>query len=185
MKQTRLATRYAKAFFELALEQQKLESAAADMQLIAQVIDENRSLDLLLKSPVVKAHKKAAVFSTLFKDKIDALSLRFLSLIAKNGREDIIPQVATAWLTIYNEYKGIAHAWVSSAGTLEKNAREGILSVLKKLSGKEIVLHEYQNADLLGGFVFKLGDYQYDASTKTLIKRFKDSVKSNLVIAGK
>lgn len=185
MKQIRLANRYAKALFELALEQQKLEMVAKDMQLVNDVVAENRDLALLLKSPVVNARKKTAVFSILFEKNIDHLSLRFLSLLAKNGREEIIPQVAESLLNIYNDYRGITEAWLTSASELEKDAKTAILEMLKRLSGKEVQLHEYVNADLLGGFVVKLGDYQYDASTKTLIKRLKDNIKNNLVIAGK
>lgn len=185
MKQIRLANRYAKALFDLALEQQKLETVAKDMQLVNDVVVENRDLALLLKSPIVNAHKKIAVFSSLFEKKIDKLSLQFLSLLAKNGREDIISLVAESLLNIYNDYRGITEAWLSTAGDLEKDARTAILQMLKKLSGKEIRLHEYVNADLLGGFVVKLGDYQYDASTKTLIKRLKVNIKNNLVVAGK
>ncbi len=185
MKQIRLANRYAKALFELALEQQKLEIVANDMQLVKDVVAENRDLALLLKSPVVKAHKKTAIFTAIFGKKINQLSLRFLSLLAKNGREEIIPQVAESMMNIYNDYLGITHAWITSANELEKDAKTAILEMLKKLSGKKVELHEYVNADLLGGFVVKMGDYQYDASTKTLIKRLKDNIKNNLVIAGK
>jgi F-type H+-transporting ATPase subunit delta len=185
MKQIRLANRYAKALFELALEQQSLETVAKDMQLVNDVVAENRDLALLLKSPVVKAHKKIAVFNSLFEKSIDTLSLKFLSLLAKNGREESIPQVAESFLNIYNNYRGITEAWLTTASDLEKDAKTAILNMLKKLSGKEVQLHEYVNADLLGGFVVKLGDYQYDASTKTLIKKLKENIKNNLVVAGK
>ncbi len=185
MKQIRLANRYAKALFELALEQQKLEVIVKDMQLMDTVIAENKDLYLLLKSPVVKAHKKTAVFKALFEKRVDPISIRFISLIARNGREVIIQQVAVSLIQIYNDYKGLTDAWVSSATTLEKDAKAALLSMLKNLSGKEVRLHEFVNADLLGGFVVKLGDYQYDASTKTLIRRLKDNIKNNLVIAGK
>ena len=41
MKQSRLANRYAKALFELALEQKTLDQVGADMALISQTIEEN------------------------------------------------------------------------------------------------------------------------------------------------
>jgi len=185
MKQIRLANRYAKALFELALEQQKLETVTADLQLITETISQNRELTLLLKSPVVKEKKKISVFKALFENHVDKLTLRFLILLAKYGREDIILQVSESLISIYNDYHGIANAWLSSAENLEADAKTAILALLKNLSGKEIILHEEINADLLGGFIVKLGDYQYDASTKTLIKKLKDNIKNNLVIAGK
>jgi F-type H+-transporting ATPase subunit delta len=185
MKQTRLANRYAKALFELAIEQQKLEPIAEDMRLVSIAISENRELGLLLKSPIVKEHKKISIFNALFKKSIDPISLRFLNLLAKNGREILIQQVAESFSAIYNDYHGITEAWVSSASSLETEARTAILELLKNLSGKEVRLHEFVNADLIGGFIVKLGDYQYDTSTKTLIKKLKDNIKNNLVLAGK
>lgn len=185
MKQIRLANRYAKALFELALEQQLLEKIAKDMQMISALIEENRELALLLKSPVVNAAKKKSVFSALFDQKVEVLTLKFINLLAKNGRENTIPQVANSFVIIYDDYLGITNAWLTSAGDVNKEVRTTLLKLLKELSGKEIRLFENKNADLLGGFVVKLGDYQYDASTKTLLKKLKDNIKSNLVVAGK
>lgn len=185
MKQTRLANRYAKALFELALEQQKLEILAEDFQMLNMLIAQNRELNLMLKSPIIKEKKKIAVFKAIFAGKIDELSLRFIILLAKNRREDLIQQVSESLITIYDEYRGIVKAWVSSAEKLDEDARKAILELLKNKSGKEIDLHENINADLLGGFIIKLDDYQYDASTKTLLKKFKDNIKNNLVFAGK
>jgi F0F1-type ATP synthase delta subunit len=39
------------------------------------------------------------------------------------------------------------------------------------------------NSDILGGFIIKIGDYQYDASTRTLMRKLKDNFENNLFVA--
>jgi F-type H+-transporting ATPase subunit delta len=77
MKQSRLANRYAKALFELALEEKKLDQIGADMALISETIDENKELENMLKSPVIKLEKKEKVMRQVFGKKTNPISLRF------------------------------------------------------------------------------------------------------------
>jgi ATP synthase F1 delta subunit len=66
MKQSRLANRYAKALLKLALEEKKLDQIGADMALISETIDENKELENMLKSPVIKLEKKEKVMRQVF-----------------------------------------------------------------------------------------------------------------------
>lgn len=183
MKQTRLANRYAKALFELALEQKKLEQVGTDMALIAQTIDENTNLANMLKSPVIKLEKKEKVLQSLFGKATDPISLRFMILVAKKSREEYLVYFANEFTTIYKDYQGVVDAWVTTSGELETEVKTSILALLKKISGKTILLHENVNTDLLGGFVAKVGDYQYDASTRTLMRKLREDFSKNLFVA--
>lgn len=183
MNQTRLANRYAKALFELALEQKKLEKVGEDMVLISQTIAENKELESMLKSPVIKLEKKENVMKSLFGKSTDPISLRFMILVAKKSREEYLAYFAKEFTHIYNDYQGLIDAWLTSSGSVEQEVKESILLLLKKISGKSIILHEKVNADLLGGFIVKVGDYQYDASTKTLIRKLKEDFSKDLYVA--
>ena len=66
MKGTRSAIRYAKSLLDLAVEKNILDAVRNDMQILDTVIAENHELELMLKSPVVKADKKIAVLKSLF-----------------------------------------------------------------------------------------------------------------------
>jgi F-type H+-transporting ATPase subunit delta len=182
MKQTRLANRYAKALFELALEQKKLDQVGADMALIAQTIEENKELANMLKSPVIKLEKKEKVMESLFGKSTDAISLRFMILVAKKSREEYLVYFAQEFTHIYKDYQGLIDAWITTAGDIEAEVKEAVLVLLKKISGKSIILHESINADILGGFVVKVGDYQYDASTRTLMRKLKEDFSKNLFV---
>lgn len=183
MNQSRLANRYAKALFELALEQKKLDQVGVDMELIATAINEHKELSNMLKSPIIKLEKKENVMQELFGKKTDALSLKFMMLVAKKSREESLYYFAQEFTNIYKDYKGLVDAWVTTSTNANKEVKESILTLLKKVTGKTIILHENVNADILGGFIIKVGDYQYDASTKTLMRRLKEDFSKNLFVA--
>lgn len=183
MKQSRLANRYAKALFSLALEQKKLTQVGADMLYISQTVNENIELEQMLKSPIVKLEKKEKVMQTIFAKDTDPISLKFMMLVAKKGREEHLAYFADEFTVIYKDYQGIVDAWVTSAQDIEAEVKEQLLILLKKMSGKTVLLHEDTNTDLIGGFIVKIGDYQYDASTKTLVRKLKEDFAKNLFIS--
>jgi len=182
MKQSRLANRYAKALFELALEQKKLDQVGKDMLYISQTIDENIELAQMLKSPIIKLEKKEKVLQALFAEKTDSISLRFMMLVAEKTREEYLAYFANEFTSIYKDYQGLVDAWVTSSAYIEQEVKDHLLELLKKMTGKTVILHESVNNDLIGGFIVKIGDYQYDASTRTLIRRLKDDFAKNLFI---
>lgn len=183
MNQSRLANRYAKALFELALEEKKIDRVGADMELIARAINEHKELANMLKSPIIKLEKKEKVMQELFGKVTDELSLKFMMLVAKKSREESLYYFAQEFTDIYKDYKGLVDAWVTTSTDAEKEVKDSIMTLLKKVTGKTIILHENVNADILGGFIIRVGDYQYDASTKTLMRRLKEDFSKNLFVA--
>lgn len=183
MKQSRLANRYAKALFELALEQKVLKQVGEDMLLISQTIEENKDLQGLLKSPIVKLEKKESILNILFGKTAHPISLRFMILVAQKSREEYLAYFAQEFTAIYKDYLGLVDAWVTSAKDIEAEVKEHLITLLVKMTGKKIVLHENINSDLLGGFLVRIGDYQYDASIKTLIRKLRTDFSENLFVA--
>ena len=70
MKQSRVTIRYAKALFQLVIEQDTLEQSYNDMVLLDRVCAESKELSLLLKSPIVKTDKKLKILEEIFGSKI-------------------------------------------------------------------------------------------------------------------
>ena len=104
MSVTRIATRYAKSLLELANEQGKLEAVHTDV-LLLQSASKNRDLHLMLKSPIIHADKKISVFKVLFGDKMDNLTMAYMSLLANKGREGYLPEITAEFLNQYRAYK--------------------------------------------------------------------------------
>jgi len=181
---TKITIRYAAAFFDLAEEQGIIEKANADMTLFGNVCESNRDFVLMLQNPVINAEKKRKVITHIFGTSVTTLSLNFMSLMIRKRRERYLPSIAEAFNDLYQAYKGIKTAYVTTAVELGSTERKSILEILQKITNKKIDLVEKTNEELLGGFVINLDNFQLDQSIAAKIKQLKKDFEKNLFIKG-
>jgi F-type H+-transporting ATPase subunit delta len=180
MKGSRAAVRYAKAFKQLSVENNLLDTVIEDIRFIHLTIESSRDLELMLRSPLIKMGKKRAVVKAVFEGKIHASTLNFLDHIVQNARENILSGIAESFIKQYNEIKNIASVSVTTSQAMKSDLKESLLASLKtKYSFSQIELEEKVDADLIGGMVLRIGDKQLDAS----IRRQLNDIKQELVHA--
>lgn len=163
MRGSKVATRYAQALIELAVEKNTLEAVAGDMKFLGQVCADNRDFELMLASPIVRADKKIAVLKAVF-DHFEEMTMLFLELIAKNGREAILPDVADAFETQLKAYKGIVPITIVSAKKLDAGVKTSILNKVQAYVTGTLEVTEEVDEALIGGFIVKMNDQMIDAS---------------------
>lgn len=184
MKETKISIRYAKALFELALEQGIEERVKDDMMLIKEVCASNNELIRILVSPVIKVAVKDKILKSIFAEHIHKLSISFISLIVRKGRESLVVEIACDYVARYKEFKGIKIAYVKTAKKFDDKTRQQLIEKLQAISHSQIELVEEINEDLVGGFILKIDDNQYDASILSRLKRLKRDFKDNLYVKG-
>lgn len=172
MKSSKSATRYAQALLDLSVEQGNLDAVAADMKFMADICAENRELELLLQSPIVKADKKMAVLNAIF-DQFDKVTKSFVELIVKNGREGFLSQIAASFEGLLKAYKGIVPVKLVSAKPLDAGVKKTILGNLEKFVKGTLEVTEEVDSDLIGGFIVRMGDHQIDASVASQLGQLK------------
>ena len=172
MAGTRAAIRYAKAVLSLATDNQKAEAVQADMALIGQSIANNASLENALKSPVVKLLEKAAVLDALFPS-VSSESKSLFTTLVSNKRVNILGQIATQYGILYDQVNNKENAFVTTAIAMTSELEENVMAKLKTLTTKEVTLHKSVDANILGGFVLRVGDLQYDASVSNQLNTLK------------
>ncbi|HAE29657.1 MAG TPA: ATP synthase F1 subunit delta [Flavobacteriales bacterium] len=173
----RAATRYAKSLISLSQEKDQLDAVYADMQLIAGTISESRELDLLLKSPIVKGDKKDKALNKIFASQIGELSNRFISILTKKKREEILEDIAIEFIAQYKNVKGQVVASVTTAIPLDEATKEKILKLVSSHVEGKVELVESVNPEIIGGFVVRIGDKMIDAS---IAKKLNDLKKELL-----
>lgn len=184
MRETRVANRYAKALFDLAIEMKLLDQIHKDVVLLLSVCKQNRDFMLMLKSPVINDKKKQSIFTEIFGKKVNELTLRFLILITKNRREIILDIVAEQFIIIYQEYKNILPTLLTTAVKLETETRDKIVTLLSDRAEATIDLTEEVDEKIIGGFVLEFDEMQYDASVLRKIKNLRKEFDVNLYIKG-
>lgn len=179
MKGTRVAARYAKSLLRLALERGELESAYADMQLVASTCKQSKELSVFLKSPIIKTDKKLSVLNALFGGKTTRLTSEFISIITHKRREIYLENIAEDFVAQYREHKKILTAVITSAVGLDDTLRGKVLDVIKSTTKSEVELVEKTDKNLIGGFVLRIGDKQVDASIARKLKQLTMSFSEN------
>jgi len=181
MEGTRVASRYAKSFIDLALEQGVLEKAYADMKFIAEVSRSSHEFVVFLKSPIVKTDAKQAVFKSIFDGNIDKVTSAYIHLITDKKREVYLAEIAEEFINQYNEKKQILKAVVTTASGIDDATRKKVMELVKGTGdgNNEVVLEEKINKDLIGGFIIRVGDKQIDASIARKLNNLKRGFKEN------
>ncbi len=184
MRETRIAIRYAKALFELSLEQNNLEQTNLDMMLVHDVCIENREFRLMLSSPIIKSDKKQAVMKSLFEAKLGKLSLAFLNIITAKRRENFIEPISAQFLALYKEHKGILSVTLTTAALADDAIRNQVKTMVGGFTKKDIELVEDVKKEIIGGFVLKFGQYQFDDSIRNKIMKLKREFNINVYEKG-
>jgi F-type H+-transporting ATPase subunit delta len=175
MKSTKSASRYAKALLELAIEQQKLESIESNMSRILEAAKETNEFQVFLDSPIINLDKKVAVLNSLFGE-FEPLTLSFLALITKNGRERLITEIAQSYISQLKEFKGIVPISITSARKLDEATKATILAKINATITGTLEITELVDESLIGGFIVTMGDKQIDASVASQLARMKQEL---------
>lgn len=180
MPNPRLASRYAKALIDLAIEKGQLEEVAADAQWLKAVCKESRDFLNLLRSPIIKGDSKRKIVDVITAGKVGEITQRFIQLLISKSRESVLPEVIQAFEQQYNEYKGIHTAVLTTAVKVSDAVKKAIVEKVKKEAGVEnIKLEERVNPSLIGGFTLEMGDKMIDSSIaydlRAMAKQFKNN----------
>ncbi len=173
MNESSIGVRYAKALFLLAQEKNILEEVHKDMLLVNMVMTDNNRFGLYLNSPVVRPSQKRELISKVFQNQIHSISLNFLDLLIQNKRENYLDAIFRRFFTAYREYKGIKTAMITTATEIDQPTFAKIKELVSKIFKSEIDLRVNLDAALIGGYILRVEDQQYDASVATSLNRIK------------
>ena len=181
---SKAAKRYATALLESADEQNSIENTLKDIHLIKETIEGSKELRAFLKSPVVKPADKQKALASIFDDKRNALSSifdgkvskevsQFIVLLTNKGREDILDEVATAFIDVYNVHAGIITVEVKTAKALKTGQITELTKMLEKTTSKTVNLDLKEQEDLRGGISVKIDDTVIDATVKHKLEQLE------------
>ena len=176
MDQSKINVRYAKAFFSLAKEKNLSGELQKDAGLISSVCSSSSDFRLLIESPVIPTSEKKKVLKVIFEGKINSYSMNFLLLITENRREKHIPGIFRDLEELYRKDQGIKTAVLTTATTLSETIVDQIQKSLEKEFGAKVELRQSVDEELIGGFVLRVDDNQYDASVSSQLKKIKEKL---------
>ena len=163
MKNLTVARRYARALFELARESKNLDDVLRGMSNIRHALGSAENLRPLLISPMVRPEDKQKLMSAVTSNK---LVLKFVDLLARRKRLDLIETVHDLLIEMGDAAKGIRHAFVKSSQPLTDQQKREVETGLAKSAGGTVVGRFEVDGGLLGGVWVQMGDKVLDASLR-------------------
>lgn len=177
---SRAAIRYAKAVLETASEKNALKAVYDEMKAVTETIDQSQELETVLKSPVVSSQNKKEVLKEVFSSSSE-LTKNLIDVLVENKRVELLQSVAGNYIRLYNEKEGVVEAVVTTAVPLDSSLEEKVLAKVKELTkATNVTLHNSVDPAIIGGFVLRIGDTQYDASIANSFNKLKKEFNSSI-----
>ena len=173
MADFRVLHRYAVSLLETAVEKKNLDVVTTDVQLLVDTLKQNRKLELMLESPVIRPELKFKILEEVFGKRISKESMDFIEFVISKQRENLLQSIGNRFLELRDEYLGIANVVVTAASEFTNEQKNVLQSRLEKILNKKVRLNFKIDLDLVGGFIAKVGDTLYDASIKHQLELLK------------
>lgn len=172
MAGTRAAIRYAKAIIDQANDRNATEMVQEDMKLIASTVASNQELLLFISNPTLNVEAKNNALSEIFAS-TNAVTKSLFRLLLENKRFELLHDIAVEFSKLYDEAKGIQHAEVTTAFTMDQTLEEKVMAKIRTFSDKKIIIKNIVDPAIIGGFIIRIGDQQYNASIANSLHTLK------------
>jgi len=173
MSGSRAAIRYAKAVLLQANEANNADLVFEDMQSVHSTIQASSELQMVLNSPVINATDKQNALLAIFENQSDATK-SLIKVLVENKRTNLLDGVSKNYIDLYNEAQGVKIAQVTTAVALTEELSAKVLSKVKELTGSDkVTIENTIDESIIGGFILRIGDLQYNASISNNLARIK------------
>ena len=176
--QASLSGRYALALFELARDNNQLDSVASSLAGLKKALAESGDFRNLTASPVISrqvAVKTVAALSASMG--LDALTAKFLGVLAEARRLSQLPAAIRAFDMLLSQHKGISRAEVTSAHPLTDEQVAALEKSLKTRVGSAVAVDTKVDPSILGGLVVKIGSQMIDSSIRTRLNTLAQAMR--------
>jgi len=170
-----IAKRYARAFFDIAAEENRYEEYYGDLLKFSSIVEESGDLKDFLDNPIFdNDDKKAVVKTVLDKISLSGIAANFLNLLADKQRINALPEIVQCYREMMDEALKKVRVQVKTAFPLSVELSDGLAKSLENLTGKQVEMTIEEDPSLLGGVVVKVGDTLYDGSIKSQLNKIRN-----------
>ncbi|MGA9636906.1 ATP synthase F1 subunit delta [Flavobacterium sp.] len=172
MASTRAAIRYAKAILDLANSIGIADVVNKDMKSIASTIEGNLELSTFIQNPTTTVDVKESVLLEVFAD-VNGVTKGLFHLLFENKRFEILGAIAQEYSKLFDVSIGVQVVKVTTAFPMDAALEAKVLAKIATLSDKKITIESNVDPSIIGGFILRIGDQQYNASVANRLQGLK------------
>ena len=94
-------------------------------------------------------------------------------MLIEKKRIDLLGEVASKFIFLNEQLKGEKVAEITTAIPLSQDLEDEILSRVEKITGNKITVENKIDEDIIGGFILRIGDMQFNASIANQLNNLK------------
>lgn len=173
MSQSKVAKIYAESLYDYAVAQNNRENVITDVEKLKWLFVHSAELLRTVQSPIVRSIDKLAIIRGAAKNSLTTEFDGFINLLTKKNRIDFIPEIVEIFSDVCDKKEGVLRVTVTSAIALSDEQMQSVKDMLHVRFNKTIVITPFIDAELIGGFVVRVGDNVIDASIVNKLKQIK------------
>jgi F-type H+-transporting ATPase subunit delta len=170
-----IAEVYARALFEVAEEQDKLDEIHEQLDEFADAVGKNIDMARFFFSPYFSTDdKKDALHKAV--EGADEATMNFLEALIERHRMPVIFRIRDRFDELWEDEKKLLPVEVTSAVELDKATVQEIGDTIGKQVDRHVELSSRVDPEILGGVVLRVGNFVLDASIRHRLEELRKQV---------
>lgn len=174
---TTLARPYAKAAFQVAMQDNALGNWSAMLTLVASVAGQE-TVRTVLTDPSLSSEQAARSFIEVCGDELDAKGQNFIRLLAENKRLVLLQEISALFEILKANQEKSVDVEITTAFEISSDISDKLAKALKDRLHREINLATAVDQSLIGGAVIRAGDTVIDSSVRGKLFKLAESINS-------
>ena len=169
------ATRYARALFDVALQESIAERAEHDLATFVSLLNEHPSLQSALTHPAIPAARKRNLTAELTSRlQLATPVAKVLVMLAERDRLVILPDLLDIYRERLLDHQQVIRAEITTAEAIPADQEAQLRDRLSRATGRKVTLTTRVDPAILGGAVTRIGSTVYDGSLAAQLARMRE-----------
>jgi F-type H+-transporting ATPase subunit delta len=170
-----IAQVYARSLFEVAKEQDLLDTIRDQLGQFADALNDNREVAIFFFSPYFQTSEKKAGLERMISG-AEPIFMNFLQALLERHRMPAIFRIRVAYEQMWEEENRLLPVQVTSAVELDEQTVNSIGERIGQQTGRKIELSSEVDDSIIGGIVLRVGNVILDASIRNRLEQLRKQV---------
>jgi ATP synthase F1 delta subunit len=178
MKSQLLVKRYAVGLAAALKSEEEYRTVSRELAEFAALLESHRPLNRAILRPFLSAAKKEKIIrDILLEERASDKTGRFLLLLLRHGRLEILPSIVRDLPELWRMKNGIVTFEVRSAVPVRDVQKQRLEAELTKLENRPVACRYALDPAVVGGLLIIKGNLVYDVSLKGQLERLKENIR--------
>ena len=166
---------YARALFEVAAEQDRLDEIREQLDQFVTALNDHREMAVFFFSPYFSSDEKKSALRRAVEG-ADSRFMNFLQALIERGRMPVVFRIRAEFERLWDEERRLLPVQITSAVALDESTVQGIGDRISQRTGRKVELSSSVDPTLVGGLVLRVGNVILDASIQSQLSQLRRSV---------